>query len=441
MKTDNFDDAIRRKVESIHELYGEDDISRVHSYVIKKRALAFKPYGTIGLLSLLGLLIAGLLSWSIVQFNENKALRHTVDVLQKNLALETINIAMVKTDTVYITGESGKAKSNKYVKEKHTVIEIENVSKQNVYPLLTSTFVNKQNTHIAQDELKTNQGDSPKTWQWERTSNGKENTILESTSAELTTVMDQRDSFGIVDVLKKNDSVTNPIDMKNLVKSIASSEEEILADTLSTEKKHNIFSSLSFKNSTYQVGLMAEMANGQMGYGVMGGINFNKHWSFSGGIKMLHIDDDKFRDAEDFHRRKGRNFGDTYAPDVPDTSFISGIETRYSLIQIPVSLAYHFLLRNDFALTFAFGTDIDLYAVRHIGYQQRGFFDPHEQKHFETQLPTVAFNNATVSVGIQKQWKHFVIQASPFVSPQFMHVPYKREDLYYGLRISTLYGF
>ena len=125
MKTEEFDDALRQKIESINPLYEEGDIDKVHNYVTKNRSMYSNNrlrylIGT----SLAGLVIAGLLLWNISQWNEHKDLIQKVETLQKNLAQSESKPALIKTDTVIIKEYVHGAPLNNQAPQQKVTVQI-----------------------------------------------------------------------------------------------------------------------------------------------------------------------------------------------------------------------------------------------------------------------------------------------------------------------------
>jgi hypothetical protein len=156
---------------------------------------------------------------------------------------------------------------------------------------------------------------------------------------------------------------------------------------------------------------------------------------------MLSIKDDHYLDGNEFHHRKNKKFNSAYTSEISDTTGISNIGIESLVIQLPVFLQYHLPLRKNYTLLFSVGTDIDLRTEHSINYENVSVNSQIQRHHLDVQSPIVAFNNAVISIGLQKQWKNVVMQAVPFISPQLTSVAYKREDFYFGLGLRALYRF
>ncbi len=105
MKTENFDDSIRRKIENINPEFGDEDLDKVLNYVNKNNsAFYFRRYSTIALATIAIAVISGLLVWNFKQRDEHERLVQTISKLHSDLSVaETKPQPQLKEkDTVYI---------------------------------------------------------------------------------------------------------------------------------------------------------------------------------------------------------------------------------------------------------------------------------------------------------------------------------------------------
>ena len=126
MKTDEFDEAFRRKVENFHPPFSEDEINRVQGYVKQHIPLSlWQRFGHVLTYSVGTLIILTLLTTTIFQANENKSLLNKISELNKELKQQPtqtvvngkyLPIVVEKIDTVYVV---------KHIKHKITIDDYE----------------------------------------------------------------------------------------------------------------------------------------------------------------------------------------------------------------------------------------------------------------------------------------------------------------------------
>src|SRR6185503_12301699 len=107
MKTEDFDDAIKRKLESINPVFDEKDIDRVHQYTIRNRG----PFSLLRtnrfLWSVMGAAVVAtaVLTWKITtMYEQNHAVSQQVAIQNNTQVLHGVTQPKIitKTDTVYI---------------------------------------------------------------------------------------------------------------------------------------------------------------------------------------------------------------------------------------------------------------------------------------------------------------------------------------------------
>jgi hypothetical protein len=476
MKTEHFDDSIRRKIENINVSFRDEDIEKVHKYVKLKRAARFRQrYGLLVITSLGLLIIAILFKLNFVQHEEKNQLLQTIDTLRGKLAKSEVNSMQVKTDTVYVKEYISKPSDNReYTETNNNVFKdkpvgrsliqkeksfskndssTNQVSGSKINSSGEESNRNNQMTHqnktmaqqifnqeINHSEKKNNDNDKTLSENdsylkqiADNSANESKNSGKENNNNKMPAISDElsiKDTVGLSDSVAKQN---NPIALND--------HPDQFSDTISDNKyKHGAM--LNFiKNWDYQAGFELEKANGPLGYSILGRILFTNKWSLSTGVKLLTINNEKYDDDGDFHQQNGQDFQSAYEPHVSDTSFISNIEIHNTLFQIPIILTYQFALKNNFALLFGLSTDMDLSSKQTINYKYFGINYAEEHKNFEIKYSPTLFNNIALSIGLQKQWNHFAVQVSPFISRQLSPVICKKEDLYYGANAGVFYAF
>lgn len=386
METEDFDDAFRRKIDRVeHEDVSDNEVKRIINYVNEKRGTSNKrSYLFYGGFTLMLAAIGGLLAWNIAQMREKRSLENSINLLnQEKTTNFKNNNFVVKRDTIYIKEYVQSAGNSKEIEEVQNVIQSQN-------KLIT----------VLRDRLKTDK----KT----------------SVNSELyNNDLKDKNTTAVGYIRKKNDLVlltNNPIVINDLV-------FQTLHTGDTTKPKS------CFKNFSYQIGVGTNIADDQKSLGVLMGVDLNKHWNVSTGIHFLEIDNYNPNDKDDIHYYSNLST-------ITDTSLITFVGVKQTIYQVPVTISYLIPLAKKFSLLFGLGTDLDVYATQHLIYKLR-----QEEKSMDKKSRVSVFNNAVISIGINKEWNHFSIQLSPFVNPQITRVSYKNPESYYGGRIRLFYTF
>lgn len=458
MKTEDFDDAIRKKIESINPQFDEKDIDKVHDYVVKKRGSAFRlSNSNIVLASLLILAIAGLLTWNLYQKEERNQLVQTIDSLRKNLTLTESHAPVTKTDTIYETkyvnksasNQQGAATNGKRNENINSAYVASGLTAGNIYSSSNKTAHAGINSRANRDNKKAlsgNQYTASKISVAEKgNSAAKNNPDARQTEATKTNPAANESSSSS----NLPGALTNqPANDTGVNKSIAKTNNPVTSDVAVNASPDSFPSdnnklkkrSCFLNNLHYQVGVGYEIANASTGYSVNGEAILNNKWGVSIGAQLVQLGNELFDDDDDFHHKKGKDFSNVYPSDVTDTSSVSNIHIHTTLIRIPVKLNYYIALKHNYTLVFGAGTDMDVYAMERVGYNHKDNTNMVIPKNFNAMPSILLFNNATFSAGIQKAWRRFVFRAEPFISPQITDVEYKNVNLYFGIGLKILYA-
>lgn len=422
MQTEDFDDAFRLEIDRVeHEDVSDNEVEKIFNYVNRKRSDSNKKsYFLYGSLTLMFVTIAGLLAWNITQMKEKESLEDTVALLQHNSTsnLKNNNV-IIQRDTIYIKEYVRSTTNFREVKEARKVIRSQN----KLIAVLenestTNSILNK--TSVSANVLKSDNIVVNKT----KNSKRKTSKIVASGSSLYTTNIEGKNNTVIEYIKKKNDLLLleeNPFVVDDLTFQMLPSGDPI--------KDQPVEPKLGSKKFMYQLGIGTNIADDQKSFSVLMGIDLNTHWNVSTGINLLKIDNYNENDKDEFHYYSN-------LATVTDTSLFTFVGVKQTIYQIPVTISYLIPLKKKFSLLFGLGTDLDIYATQHVRYKLR-----QEEKSIDKKSPVLVFNNAVLSVGINKEWQHFSIQLSPFINPQLTRVSYKNPESYYGSRIRLFYTF
>jgi hypothetical protein len=453
MKTENFDESVRQKIESIDPHYDEKDIDNAHDYIIKNRS-RFSKRGLVYLASasFAVILIAGLFTWNIKQMNNQKQMVQTIDNLKKNFAEAQMKPAVFKRDTVIVKEYIHDVPAINY--QLANQLANNSIARQNIAPdnhvnILDNKDASGKTNHsennvIGQNNNVTNQNINV---------TDKNNNVTNQTNNanqvvdNSNTIQKKTDDNNSKTLVKSSDSI--PQD-KNIQKDSIALNANALSNNnnagniITTNKDsikshHNLFSFM--KNWHVIAAIEGLSGNRQIGYGAKAEILFNDRWGMNIGGRFLTVNNQSYSDENDFYNRIGQDFQTTYKSYVTDATLISDIRIHIDIIQIPIALTYHFPLPLNFSGLVGIGTSFDLLATQDIDYRHHATINSDELKSVAINYHTLKFNNAELSAGIEKRWKRLCFQLQSFISPEIHPVSYKKENIYYGLNLTTGFVF
>ncbi|GGD83507.1 hypothetical protein GCM10011514_54480 [Emticicia aquatilis] len=189
----------------------------------------------------------------------------------------------------------------------------------------------------------------------------------------------------------------------------------------------------------YRVGLGSNIDNGQIGTSILTEVLFSKRWSMTTGLNVSFLGFEHFGDEDDFKRKTERDFREQHDLDLPLSSPIKDIEAHQVLFRIPLYLNYRLPLRKDYTVLFSTGTDLDVNLRQITSFSHHDFIKENQQEGLTESIKVTPFNNWMLSTGIEKRWKRFSVQLSPYVSYQLKTLSYRNNDWLFGLKLNGLY--
>ena len=451
MKTEDFDDAIKRKLESINPVFNEKDIERVHQYTIRNRGPLSVLRSSRFLWSVMGagMLITGLVTWKLTSMYEKHnqvvqqvAVQKTIPEITKTEAPK----GTAKADTVYLTKYVNKypmSYSAKKGQKSKVLAAIHSNPGADARPGDTYKIAG---THLAPPSdivLKDNNQNN-------NNSKGLIATTSANTKTETQNISSNNSASGSV---KQNETAS--ASNETAIKKAEVPEEKKEATTASIKKApiHNYSEehkktnvSKPVLNLNVMAGIGGEMATTQYGGGIYLKLIANNRLSINAGIKELNINHQYFGEDETYQQNTGYDFKWKYAPDLSPNCDVTQIRFDYAIWQIPISLEYDFQLKNNWAITFSAGTDLDVSCTQSLEYvatENYGPYDAQPQAHNQVNnYKPVFFNNIVGSVGVLYQWHHLGVQLSPFASRQVAAAWYKgNSNMFYGGNLKLYYCF
>ena len=465
MKTDKFDEAFRRKVESFHPPFRDTEIDSIQAYVKHHTPLGFwQRFGHTFTYSVGAGVILSLLVITLKQSNENKNLLNEIANLSQKVTqipseaapkLVPKNAIVEKTDTVYIV---------KYIEQEKNIVANEKNSTKGIIPLdalettnevekpLLNIFGNaeqkvpEQQTNITDLSLnKINRKDADKT-------------ILEPIMSNKPPIASNDFAKNqVTDSPQKSEQITEIVlgekSAKHLIISALESKKNVFLDEKIANNLRNrrliapkFEQNESSKRPTitlpelkYRIGLGGNMSYRQAGTSVLIEALITKRWSVTSGLNIALLGYERFGDEDDFRRKKDKDFRNEYPNNVPSTNIIENIASHQALLRVPFYLNYRLPMPRNFTFLLSTGTDLDVSLREFTSYSNRNFSRDNKKEDLIERKPVVLFNNLLFSAGIEKRWNRFSVQLNPYLNTQFEEVPYQNEKFAFGLKLNTLY--
>ncbi len=494
MKNEEFDDAIRKKLESLNQTYTESDIDKVHHQVMKLSRFPWKgSTGSWLLYSLSAAAFTTALIWSVSQFRSNKTVSFSADTLTKQSVIpateilkntkDTFNLPAISPNPVSPAPEnkqSGSIEKNTHSTpvsnpNSKALTQTKTVT-QNQLPRLAATTTSNaavDKTPVA-ETIKTNSPatdstivksaiqttsqltvnsvkPSPETVtvEAEIASPDKNNRVQIIPASEVepepNVVNTQSDCTGKITIAPQSPAVSQgEITGKSAVDNKTSPSKGILsADTLPAEKKgksqENPFSRV--KGSSIKVGTDFQLSGQSLTPGINAEFIIADHFGIQTGLKYRIYRDEHFTDKADFFGHKPHDFNHRIEDHFAGQDHVRDVTISNRILQVPLFFNYRLPLKRNYNLSFSLGTDLDVYLRQKLYYTIAPDTGGMHQDNFQAKGNVSLVNTFTFSAGVGKQWKSWLLEVQPYISPRFTEVFYKPKEIEFGVEIGIKYCF
>lgn len=203
--------------------------------------------------------------------------------------------------------------------------------------------------------------------------------------------------------------------------------------------------SISFKNMKFRMGAGLNISNGSTTYTANTSLLLGKFWSINVGLARAFIVGPQYYTEDIFKEKTQRDFKDwnkknpIQPPMAPPQAF--NIATSATLWQLPVSLTYRWPMNDGFAFLLSGGTNLNLSACQSFSYYTRERTGELTQKRGDFVLKPTLSNDLIAAAGVEKQWRHLVVQAETYIAPYLQKPSYLTENRNLGIRFKVMYQF
>jgi hypothetical protein len=443
MKTDNFDDQIRKKLESIELQPSPADIDRVYRYAARPR---FARFGRIFPLSVLALSTVILLAVILWQRDENKKLSSEVAVLkQRELKDESLkNNALTNQGTTENLPKDNL--SNTYSGQPSAETVLKQSGTQNDNSIAERSLPNR--VQRGNQTLSTTTGQNDRI-AGSKGRNGFDKLTVNTSNSDKNLKVALSKDLG--NKLSDNQQIASknlkPVDSavdKPLIAPIPEKSKRLTTDAgekplVKQTKSHNL-------KPTFSLGAAFDGSFSGAGGHLFGEVMISR-FTLNIGIGRGPGAAERYENRQDFHEKTGKDFDRLY-PVWKPTDSVENIQLADNIIQMPVQIGYRLPLSTNWALRFNAGTNFDLSRVHHLecDAEHYGGWPPppaDDMQHFSYDYKNskvVFFNNLTLSAGVERTWKHIYLTANPYFITTVKNVYYRKPQTG-GLTVSAGYRF
>lgn len=429
MKTDRFEDLLRKKLENYTPDYRDEDLDRMFNHIRKHTSPSFwSQYGKLFSYTLAGITTVGLLTTIFFQYNQNQKLHDEIALLQKKEPkTEVITQTITKTDTVYVTkyitvpnneteersfAENEESESmNSHSETPAEIAKVGEIVTTNEVPKtdISTVFAEKNEVKIVGKEKLVSSKNDKKNNVGSKNANNERNIKLTDnqevvSNSNVSNNTTFAGSEGVVigtsativsNIPEKSirDYSFNELSIKNWKEYYSTYDiskhkvryrfkTPVVAVSQRKRPRYDYqFPDISLKNTKYRVGFGTELGYEKYGIAFWNEWLLNKHFSINFGLSAKQMEGDKFNDDREYNFKYGekgitelpekgqtenKDFRERHFPSLQPTNDIRDIHLINEIASIPLSLTYRGKLWKDYKWTLTAGTELDLYVKEKV---------------------------------------------------------------------------
>ena len=426
MNIDKYNDAIKRKLESIEPDFREQDWNEMQSFMALN-APRSNVFGRVFLYSAGIVLLFSSLFFNLKQNNDIQFLLENNKILtEKRRSKPIFETKLIhQKDTVYLT---------KYITKWKVVEKI-------VYLEKSDNQIVSSESGIAQQHPPTTAMPISLPSIWHSDSKGE---FLDNKNKFMSNSFQISESNNIVD--KENNKEDKPLNI-NTLNAISSIQNTFVWNkslpkinftsriAMPHKRKHITINLPSFANVKYRVGVSFDTGIDQIGLSILNEAILNKHWSINAGLRFINITGESYYTSEQYSFATKQDFRQLYSPYVPANFDLINLDFEHYLLQIPLGITYRYPIRKDFALLLSATTDLDLFVRQYINFDYKEDNNKFIQATYKSTLSKNLLNNLEFSAGLEKKYKRTIFQIHPYISTQLKETIYKKNAFELGAKM------
>lgn len=407
MKTERFDEIIRKKLEAVYQGADASEVDRVfrkvsgYTAAVKISRLKRTLY-----LSSTALVVMGVAYWGWMERRANLALREEIAQIK-----QAINTPLSQAPELPTSPK--------------TPATLEPSSNSN--PLIQSSQQLATPSHLLKQPFEHQPTQSPNATQ-------QPNRTKETTSQAVL------NPLASAELLPVKSFVFNCVTDQEPIRENAGNDLPDPSEWVPQKQKKPIFPQLMQHTRVFASG---NIGPEQKGSSV--GIDYliTNRITVSTGIQYTMQREGLFRDDHQYRERTGKGFQQVYGENVnPDSMKLMKIAISNRLLQVPVALTYNLPVTHGLWFTLSGQSNLNLYSSQELHFiciPRPGMppapYDP--ERNIERPFSPGLFNNAQVSIGMEKRWSKLFIGTSAGLDWYWKRSAYTDDRMLLSLKLKV----
>lgn len=166
-----------------------------------------------------------------------------------------------------------------------------------------------------------------------------------------------------------------------------------------------------------------------------------ERFALNTGLLITGKNEFEYKLSKDFNMFTGKKFEDRYKPYIPNKpDKIQDIEIETSSIKLPIYFSYYVPVKNNWAFLLSTGTKLDLSVIETVKFNGQNFDGSLDYNKFENQYKPKIFSNLYYGMGVQYQYKRFFGQMTPYFEFPFRQASYLVPPKRFGVSASLKFS-
>lgn len=456
MSENNFDDDIRKKLESIRPAYSEAAWQKLKRSLPIPWYMSFlRDYGTwvFGGIATVAFLGSQYNNQTIRK--ENKLLNDKISTITNSTETKIITdtVYVRQNDTVYATRYV-----TRYVRVADEYVEDETLNSENK----TAIQAEKDTPNLIEKKV---YGDKTVLNGKAKTESAKPNNSDDDLVEKLTDkkAMSSKDLAETNVEFQPNQQVDKVVAEVSDEKPKAAKVEDISAEKVEEESKKEqkkvedliIPENKATLPTDQKKSKKIDLSRINARFGITGdymGKQFNslgpalevflgERFALNTGLLITGKKEFEYKLSRDFNMFTGKKFEDRYKPFIPQKpDKIQDIEIETSSIKLPIYFSYYVPVRYNWAFMLSTGTKLDLSVMETVKFNGQNFDGSLDYNKFENQYKPKIFSNLYYGMGVQYQYKRLVGQMTPYFEFPFRQASYLVPPKRFGVSASLKFS-
>ena len=186
------------------------------------------------------------------------------------------------------------------------------------------------------------------------------------------------------------------------------------------------------------VGVRCAPSPSRLTLGLSATVMLGRNWSALVGLAYANSDRARFANARDMDDFNG-NGPHLPRPAAPIDSSARGIDLQTQTLQIPLRIQYHQALSKGFGLTFGAGTDLDVRSWQRVAFRRPEEAPGPPSERFLVNQPVRMMTSATATAGLDWRSNRWWLSALYQVNPSLSKSVARPEPVYHGFEVRAAY--